>query len=109
MRYRYSVKIGKPCRICGEDTWFVYHGYNRCACGQYLWIERRDDIPPSAGLRLKYVQGLKLPDNYPGWFKVTAGGGHRREISEAQRAVLQKARAARQSRTSVSSRIDGAQ
>src|SRR5262245_45378242 len=62
MRYRYSVSIGKPCEKCGEDTWLVYHGHNRCACGQYLWIERRDDIPPSEGLRLKYVQGTKLPE-----------------------------------------------
>src|SRR5215510_16302223 len=64
-------KTGKPCQSCGEDTWLVYHGHNRSACGQYLWIERRDDIPQSLGLNLKYVQGTKLPDNYPGWFKVT--------------------------------------
>src|SRR5262249_32895800 len=108
MRYRYSVSIGKPCRICGEDTWFVYHGHNRSAWGQYLWIERRDDIPPSEGLKLKYVQGLKLPENYPGWFKVTAGGGNRREMSEAQKASLRKATASRWSKTSVSSPDDGA-
>ena len=108
MRERSSVRITKPCEKCGEDTWFVYHGHNRCACGQYLWIERRDDVPPSEGLRLKYVQGRELPENYPGWFKVTAGGGHRREMSEAQKASLRKATAARWSRISASSPNDDA-
>src|SRR5262249_11330871 len=102
-----SVRIGKPCEKCGEDTWLVYHGHNRSVCGQYLWIERQDDIPPFEGLRLKYVQGRELPENYPGWFKVTAGGLPRK-MSEAQKASLRKATAARWSRTSVSSPNDDA-
>jgi len=106
MQHRYNVSIGKSCEKCGKDTWLVYRGHNRCICGQYLWIERRDDTPASEGLKLKYVQGREVPENYRGWLQVTAGTAPRVQ-SEAQRVALEKARAARWSRTSLTSQIDG--
>ena len=49
---RINISTGYSCDGCGRDSWQVYQGYNRCECGAYLWIEKRevDDIRPSLPL-----------------------------------------------------------
>ena len=68
-RERLSLSTGRQCEACGADNWLVYEGHNRCACGRYLWIEKHEN---GDGRRLRYVQGVGLPDGYRGWAKVTA-------------------------------------
>ena len=65
---RLSISTGQPCESCGADTWFCYQGHNRCGCGRFLWIERREQN----GTRFRYVQGPALPKDYRGWLRVTA-------------------------------------
>lgn len=92
MTTRYDVQIGKPCEKCGKNKWLVYNGHNRCACGQYLWIEKRPDY--TEGVKFRYVQGPELPADYPGWGTVTLGGAGR-ERTAAQKEALRKAAQAR--------------
>jgi len=69
MAYRYSVSVGKKCEKCGKDDWFAYYGHNRCACGQYLWIEQSAN--GDGGRHYLYRQGIDLPKDYRGWMEVT--------------------------------------
>lgn len=66
---RYTVRVGKKCKTCGKDDWLAMQGFNRCACGQLLWIEKK--VEPDESGRLQYVQGTVLPDGYRGWTEVT--------------------------------------
>jgi len=66
---RRTVSTGtSSCRWCHKDTWYVYSGHNRCACGQYLWIKRLTD---NSGTHFRYVQGRALPPGYRGWAIIT--------------------------------------
>ena len=56
-------------RAVAVDWWLVYEGYNRCECGAYLWIEKRE--PDDSGRRYHYRQGPALPEGYRGWMQVT--------------------------------------
>lgn len=74
MTARDFVRCGVKCEVCGKDQWFVYQGHNRCACGQYLWIERwHDHSRPQSrnsqgpAVRFRYRQGPALPEGYRGW------------------------------------------
>jgi hypothetical protein len=54
----------------------VYQGFNRCQCGQYLWVERKLVRTQRCGqwgndVRFPYRQGPALPEIYPGWMAVT--------------------------------------
>jgi len=69
MRMRDSVRCGMACQVCGKDEWVAFRGWNRCACGQYLWIKREKD--EFGGMRFKYGQGNSLPQRYDGWDHVT--------------------------------------
>lgn len=65
---RINIAVGQRCRKCRKDRWLVYQGYNRCECGQYLWIERK----PGKDRHYQYSQGVSLPDRYRGWMAITA-------------------------------------
>ena len=66
---RINISTGYSCEGCGRDWWLVYQGYNRCECGAYLWIEKRE--PDDSGRRYHYRQGSALPEGYRGWIQVT--------------------------------------
>lgn len=62
------VRCGVRCAECREDQWYPFQGWNRCACGQRLWVERVKD---DRGTRFPYRQGAELPADYPGWSDAT--------------------------------------
>ena len=66
---RINISTGYCCEGCSRDWWLVYQGYNRCECGAYLWIEKRE--PDDSGRRYHYRQGSALPEGYRGWMQVT--------------------------------------
>jgi len=66
---RRTIAVGCLCAVCRRDQWEVRRGFNRCRCGQTLWIERwKDD---RGGVRFRYRQGSSLPTGYQGWLAVT--------------------------------------
>jgi hypothetical protein len=65
---RLNISTGLFCENCGKDCWFVYQGFNRCECGSYLWVEKRED---GTGRHFRYRQGGALPQGYRGWMAVT--------------------------------------
>lgn len=68
-RARIWNRCGVPCAVCGKDQWWVFQGFNRCECGQVLWVERvRTE---NGDTRFPYRQGAALPANYPGWSDAT--------------------------------------
>jgi hypothetical protein len=67
-RVRINISTGQSCEKCKKDIWFVYQGFNRCKCGQYLWIKRTEN---GDHRRYLYGQGAELPKCYRGWSAVT--------------------------------------
>lgn len=67
---RFTVKVGSKCEACSRDSWIAFQGYNRCPCGQFLWIERYGD--GRQGVRFRYRQAGALPSGYRGWANLTA-------------------------------------
>ena len=70
------IRTGTKCEQCSEDCWFIHVGFNRCACGQYLWIEKvreRTMIKGRWGVdtHFPYRQGRDLPKNWKGYAEVT--------------------------------------
>lgn len=65
---RKTIKAGLKCAKCGKDDWIVFQGFNRCACGQSLWIEKVADNPAK---QFRYEQGAELPEGYQGWLHIT--------------------------------------
>lgn len=63
-----GVRIGVACGECGRDNWLPSDGYNRCPCGQCLWVERWKE---GAATRLHYQQGACRPAGYRGWARET--------------------------------------
>lgn len=63
------VACAVPCACCGKDEWFPFQGFNRCACGQELWVERSKD--EMGGTRFPYRQGPEMPPDRNGWMKAT--------------------------------------
>ena len=62
-------RCGVPCVICGKDQWWVFQGFNRCECGQVLWVERVKDEKNNT--RFPYRQGAELPADYHGQMRTT--------------------------------------
>ncbi|HNP80138.1 MAG TPA: hypothetical protein PKN47_01645 [Nitrospira sp.] len=63
------IRCGVACAVCGKDQWWIFQGFNRCDCGQVLWVERiKDD---KGNTRFPYRQGRELPADYPGYMGVT--------------------------------------
>jgi hypothetical protein len=64
---RGTIRTGNVCANCGEDSWAIYAGHNRCDCGQRLWLVK---IPGTdiGEARYRYTQGAELPPNYV-WLK----------------------------------------
>ncbi|NGZ99114.1 MAG: hypothetical protein CV089_23895 [Nitrospira sp. WS110] len=67
---RQFIRAAVSCERCGKDEWYVYQGWNRCRCGQRLWVERVTDDDGAA--KFPYRQGLVLPDTFRGWMRETA-------------------------------------
>lgn len=63
------VGCGVACEQCGKDEWFPFQGFNRCACGQELWVERAKD--DAGGTRFRHRQAATVPPGYGGWLKAT--------------------------------------
>lgn len=63
------VRCAVPCEQCGKDEWFPFQGFNRCACGQEIWIERETD--EKGGTRFRYRQAATVPPGTGGWLKTT--------------------------------------
>jgi hypothetical protein len=73
---RQIIRLAEKCEVCSAKDWGVYQGFNRCQCGQYLWVERKLVRTQRCGqwgndVRFPYRQGPALPENYPGWMAVT--------------------------------------
>jgi hypothetical protein len=64
----YIVKTGQRCTTCAKDDWTAVRGALRCACGQWLWIDRVSD---TTGTHFPYRQGPTVPATFPGWAKQT--------------------------------------
>ena len=63
------VRCGVSCDRCHKDEWFPFQGFNRCECGQELWVEREKDA--NGGIRFPYRQGPQLPAGQGGWMRTT--------------------------------------
>jgi hypothetical protein len=63
------VRCAVKCECCGKDQWYPFQGFNRCACGQHLWVERTKD--ETGGVRFPYRQGAMVRPGYAGWTHAT--------------------------------------
>lgn len=63
------IRCGVACAQCGKDEWYPFQGFNRCACGRCLWVERTKDA--NGGTRFPYHQGATVRPGYPGWADAT--------------------------------------
>lgn len=63
------VRCGVTCDQCKKDEWFPFQGFNRCDCGQELYVERAKD--DQGGTRFHYRQAAMVPAGQGGWLKAT--------------------------------------
>lgn len=63
------IRCGVRCEACDRDQWYPLQGFNRCGCGQELWVERVTD--EMRGTHFPYAQGAQVRPGYPGWITAT--------------------------------------